>query len=349
MVACVKSLYDPSERNGLATLGKAADWAELTALARRHRVEGLVWPALGTAGFDPGMPALASLAAAARATSQEGLRAAAESSRLQAAFNSAGIDLLFLKGLAVGHLAYGNAFIKRSWDIDVLVAPDAIGAAAELLGRAGYRRDAPGEQVELVGWHSANKESVWQSADGLHHVELHSRLADNDRIIPSVGMGSPRQNVAVATGIVLPTLATDELFAYLCVHGASSAWFRLKWVADLAGVLRECSPMEVHRLYRRSQELGAGRSAAQALMVVDALFGLALPTALRAEMERSAANRLLALLALRELAAPRAPTERRLGTAAIHLSQLLLYPGAAFAWQELRRQLGAAVANRRPH
>jgi hypothetical protein len=346
MAACAKSLFDPAELGRLAGQAVSIDLTLMIGLAARHRVEGIVWSALHGAGIDDSAPALEPLAEAARTISQQGLRAAAESARLQSAFASAGVDLLFLKGLAVGHLAYGNAFVKRSWDIDVLVAPDAVSAAADLLRQSAYRCSLPGEQADLVRWHRASKESVWHSADGLHHVELHSRLADNPELIPTVGMDSPRQTVAIAPGIFLPTLATDDLFAYLCVHGASSAWFRLKWVADFAGLLRGRDSAEIERLYWRSQELGAARSAAQALMVADALFGLPLPAALRAELERGAANRWLAAAALRELAEPRAPTGRPLGTAGIHFSQLLLKPGPFFAWRELRRQMRAVIASR---
>ena len=345
-MACCKATIDPGESGALGEQLATIDLGRLIALARRHRVEGLVWSALGHAGIATDAPALAPLADAARTISHQGLRAAAESARLHSMFASAGIDLVFLKGLAVGQLAYGNPFVKMSWDIDLLVAPGDVSAAADLLRRLDYRCSLPGERADLVAWHAANKESVWQGSGGVHHVELHSRLADNGELIAGIGMGSPRQAVTIAPGIELPTLATDELFAYLCVHGASSAWFRLKWVADFAGLLRGRGGDEVERLYRRSQQLGAARSAAQALLVTDALFGLPLPRDLRAELKRSAANRWLAAAALRELAAPRAPTERRLGTAAIHLSQLLLKPGASFAGRELLRQARAAIANR---
>ena len=346
MVACCKALIDARAGGMVASQIGAVDFTRLTALAKRHRVEGIVWSALCNAGMETGTALLAPLAAEARAISQQGLRAAAESARLQSAFGAAGIDLLFLKGLTVGQLAYGNAFVKMSWDIDVLVAPEAVAAAADELKQCGYRCGLPGERADLLRWHAVNKESVWHDDSGLHHVELHSRLADNRALIPAIGMTSPRQSVMIAPGIVLPTLAADELFAYLCVHGASSAWFRLKWVVDFAGLLRGRDGGEIERLYRRSQQLGAARSAAQALMVADALFDLPLPPELRAELGRSRANRRLAAAALGELAAPRAPTERRLGTVMIHLTQMLLKPGLSFGWNELRRQVRAAIAHR---
>ena len=66
---------------------------------------------------------------------------------------------------------------------------------------------------------------------------LHTRVADHPDLLSQVGIDSPIQIVTVAKHIALPTLARDELFAYLTVHGASSAWFRLKWITDLAALL----------------------------------------------------------------------------------------------------------------
>ena len=82
---------------------------------------------------------------------------------------------------------------------------------------------------------------------------------------PSLDVHSPAQEVEIAPGIALPTLADEELFAYLAVHGASSAWFRLKWIADFAAILDARTGAEIERIYQKSQVLGAGRAAGQAL------------------------------------------------------------------------------------
>jgi hypothetical protein len=137
----------------------------------------------------------------------------------------------------------------------------------------------------------------------------------------------------------LPTLAGDELFAYLCVHGASSAWFRLKWIADLAALLSSCSPGEIARLYERSQQLGAGRPTAQALLLASATFGTAAGSDLERRLTAKPVNRWLANAAWRQLTRDSEPTQVRFGTATIHLIQLLLLPGPGFKLRELARQL----------
>jgi hypothetical protein len=231
------------------------------------------------------------------------------------------------------------------WDIDLLVPLPAVAEAAARLEAAGYRLDFPAgprAREKLPLFHQHWKESVWKSADGSLTVELHTGLSDSPALLPEVGMDSPAQTVEVAKGRFLPTLGPDELFAYLCVHGASSAWFRLKWIADVAALLAAAPPAEIERLYRRSQQLGAGRAPAQALLLCQRLFGTPLPPALAEELGADRTSRWLLAVALRMLAGRALATELhhiRFGTFSIHLMQLGLMPGLRFKLGEARRQL----------
>ncbi len=322
------------------------DWARLLALASRHRVEALAWNCLNQADL-PIPPGIADeFALRAAGIVDRNLRTAMECTRLNKAFGDAGIDLLFVKGLTLGALGYASPFLKMGWDIDLLVAPDRIADATALLASLGYLPRVPASprtSAHIFDWHQRHKESAWEKAKGEFHLDLHGRLADHPHLIPSLGMSSPRQSVAIASGIELPTLAADVLFAYLCVHGASSAWFRLKWITDLAALIHRASPDEIDRLYRRSQELGAGRAAGQALMLADRLYQPGLSEKLRATLVRDRAVTWLANAAMAQLRSFREPTERWLGTLTIHGSQLFLQPGVRPALGELRRQIRDVV------
>jgi hypothetical protein len=331
--------------NKAPTVPRGLNWARLLRLARFHRVQGLVSQALPSLDDAPPVAIAQALSDDALAITANNLRAAVESRDLLAEFEAAGIPLLFVKGLTLGALAYSRPLLKMSWDIDLLVAPDDVGAAGRLLQHRGYRLVLPEEIGRLERWHRRRKESVWTHDSGIF-VELHTRLADNPSLIPTIGVGSPRRSVEVAQGIRLPTLEDDELFAHLCVHGASSAWFRLKWITDFAGLLAGRSAGELERLYERSLQLGAGRASAQALLVADHFYGTIAGTRLKPRLERDRASRWLARAAVRQLAGraePSEPTEARLGTAPIHWTQLLLLPGFGFKAGELTRQLSDAL------
>jgi hypothetical protein len=341
-VACCRRAFAKEDaEQDIHQLAAGVDWGRFVRCVRFHRIEGLAWNALWSAEVVVPKNVAQALSADAEAIVAANLQIAVEMEALRSDFAKARVDLLFLKGLTVAALVYPRPLLKRAWDIDLLVDPGQLVQSVEILSARGYRLVLPGRLAGIQSWHVRHKESVWTRRPGLH-VELHSWLADNRRLIPSIDLKSPRQLVQVSPGILLPTLAEDELFAYLCVHGASSLWFRLKWITDFAGLVASRAPAEVERLYDRSQQLGSGRAAGQALLLADMLFGSLADTDLEPRLRRDRAARWLAAAAYRQLAGNREyrePTEVPFGTAAIHLAQLPLLPGPRFAISEVARQI----------
>lgn len=340
-VACCRANFRAREQL-LAGVAPGFDWESFLRLVRHHRVEAFAWKALADSQVEVPADVEAELSGFAGRIVARQLEAAASCRDLLERFADANIPLLFLKGLTLAALAYQNPALKSSIDIDLLIDPADLGAAARILREAGFAlttpSDSPGDNT-LLAWHRGWKESVWTR--GALQVDLHTRTADHPRLIPSIDVHSPRQMVDIGNGIVLPTLPRDELFAYLAVHGASSAWFRLKWIADFAAFLTDPGAAELNRLYRRSQRLGAGRAAGQALLLADDLFGsLQTSPKLRAQLRADRAIVALERAALELLTGESIePTERRFGTFAIHRTQLSLLPGVGFALSELARQV----------
>jgi hypothetical protein len=339
----------PGARPTIATDGEI-DWSLFLKLTCFHRVQGLVWRGLSKANTRVPDEVSEAIATEAANIATANLRAAVESQQLLASFESAGMAPLFVKGLTLGALAYGDPAIKSGVDIDLLVRDDELEQAAELLQRRGYRLVEPAgpyQAERLRKWHGPAKESTWVRDDPVSLVDLHSRLSDHPRLIPAIGSNSTPRIVEVSKGIRLPTLPEDELFAYLCVHGASSAWFRLKWITDLAALLDSSKPLEIDRLYERSQELGAARAADQALLLADRLYDtLVGDRELRESLLTDSRSRWLCNAALHQLAGAREPVEptaRRWGTARIHLTQFFLVRGLAFKASELVRQARKAI------
>jgi len=327
------------------------DWQRFLALAHFHRIEGLAFKALGKSSLLPDH-ALEALSEAASRIAAENLRASVACGSLLDRFEAAGIPLLFLKGLTLGLLAYGDRAVKAAIDIDLLIDPENLDGAASLLRQEGYRLSAPRESPEdriLRRWHRSWKESVWMRDSCQLQVDLHTRPADNRRLIPAIDVHAPSQAVDVGDGISLPTLAEDHLFAYLAVHGASTAWFRLKWISDLAALLHGRETAEIERLYFRSQELGASRAAGQALLLADHLFGtLEEDLGFRDRLARDrVTQRLLGSASHLMTAEPVEPTEKFLGTLPIHQAQLLLMPGIRYQASEIARQASRLIVKAR--
>lgn len=341
-VACCRWPSSLHRDAAVAARSVSVDWERFGALVRRHRVEGLASHALSAAAVALPPQLKTSLAAAGSEIAQQNLLFAAQSMRIARLFEEAGIPFLFVKGITLDKLVYGTLALKRSRDIDMAVAPEALAEACELLAGAEYDRVVPGPEVGpegFSGWVQHCKETAWKHRRTGILVELHNSLVDNPDLLRAVGVHSARQMVEIGPSLRLPTLGDPDLFAYLCVHGATHGWSRLKWLADVAAFLARFPPATIAGFYGAAVERGAGRPAAQALLLCAELFETDFPAPLAAELRADRSNRRLVALARRMLRGRAELDETVLGTVPIHLSHFLLGSGLSFKLAEAGRKL----------
>jgi hypothetical protein len=329
VAACCVWPPSPERDARISDIGNGpVEWDRVTGIAARQRVEGLTHAGLARVGVQVPAETGQALADRARQIAGRGLAHAAESARLQGLLDASGVANLVLKGAAVEMLAYRELGRKDAWDIDLLVSPGAVGAALTTLDRAGYEVVQPasltpaqfGTYVEV-----ARECELLNRQNGVH-VELHWGLTDGPVLLAGMSVASPAQYVAVTETIQLRTLARDELFAYLCVHGAMHGWSRLKWLADLAALLARETPESVVQLYRRSIVLQAGVSAAQALLLCERLLAAEICPTFAKELDGATGARPLARFALEIMAGgdSRELETRPLANVRILISQLAL-------------------------
>lgn len=292
--ACCRYPRGPAARAAIAAaLAGPIDWTAFEAIVRRHRIPGLAATALCT--DDVALPAEVrrSLAESGRACATQDLLHAAETARLQQLFDTAGTPAMFLKGVAVGVLAYGGLGIKQSWDIDLLTTEACLIEALELLERSGYRLVEPVDlsRSALLRFARFTHEAALRNDRGIT-VELHWRPFSKS-ILPGVTGASETQSVEVG-GRPVKTLREDLLIAYLIAHGQEHGWSRLKWIADLNAILAQKSAAELSALYAQAKAEGLGTRTAAALLLCAQLLGLELPAALAQTLgEDRAAARLV--------------------------------------------------------
>jgi hypothetical protein len=328
-----------------AAMAPGLDWDSFRKVVARHRVQGLVHEALKNQAEGVPEEVRRAFAAAAAAIARENLAFAGEARRLSTAFDAAGWRYFFIKGVTLNMLAYGTLGVKRASDLDVVIDAADYPDAIRMLMADGAVCQFPHEGAsfdQVMRWTEGNKHSIW-----FHfgvRIELHVSLVDNPRMLPGIGIGSPTQSVALGGGIEVPTLARDELFTYLCVHGATHAWSRLKWLADVAAFVSAEDGAGLDRLHRRAVALGGGRSAGSALILARDLLGLALPAPLEAELRADRAVAFLARVSRNAMVRGGAEAELDetvLGTVGVHLAHLRMARGFGYKWSELRRKLGS--------
>jgi putative nucleotidyltransferase-like protein len=290
-LACACAVWPPSQSSDAAVraLADGVDWAGFMRVLARQRVVGQAHAALARAGVTAPQPFAERLAQGAAGVARRNLALGAESLRLRRRLEAEGIGVLFIKGATLSQLAYGGQTLKHGRDIDLLVAPEDAERAFELLLADGYVNIAPAGKLSaedrqaLFRLHK-DVELARPAAKG--SLELHWRLVDNPELLKGIDARNPSQEVALLNGR-LPTLADPELFAYLCVHGATHSWFRLKWLADLSAWLAPKSEGEIVAYYQRAQDLGVEACAAQALVLRGALLGAPAPPALAPRLARA--------------------------------------------------------------
>lgn len=346
-VAC--SVWPPSDRRTEAIRAAAAsplDWDHFLQVVRRHRIVGLVHDGLTRSSSAVPSDIRREIGGLATTLVRQNLELAAEAVRLQHLFAEKDLPVMFFKGVSLAILAYGNLGLRHSRDIDILVAPEILAPASVLLERAGYRQHQPPPEFstsQLQMWTYRCKEVRYIHDAKQIEVELHFRLFDNPRLMVGIPATNLSRTVPITDGISLRTFGDDDLFAYLCTHGAVDRWFRLKWLADIGALLVLQQEGGVERLYRAAEARGAGQSSAQAILLCHRLLGTAIPDQLITMFKKITTVRWLEAIAMKALTADKEPSELPFGTTWSSLARFLLNRDWLYCLAELKVSLISPV------
>lgn len=254
------------------------DWDRFVALLERHHMIGLARRALDAAGIAP-PPELDHLA---REQQSRALRLCGRSLQLIDQLGTAGIEAVLLKGPLLSDQLYGDLAIRHSRDIDILVGWEAFAEAIAVLEGLGFtlkERPPAAESWRIDPWRMMAKDvTLYDPQSGLL-IELHHRLTSPAALLPGLDMAAAREHRKLG-GRDLRIFPREDLFVYLCVHGSTSFWHRLKWLADIHALIEGLEPEAIERLQAHSERLGTERCSALALLLVRDLWMRDLPQSL---------------------------------------------------------------------
>ena len=256
-------------------LAAGPDWTRLIAGARRHMVEPLLLAGLRAGDASQVPPdVLADLRRRSAAAAQRTLAQIAEIDALSRAFTQRGVRFLVLKGVALSAQLYGDAGRRGGRDIDLLVEPDRHADAHAVVTEAGYRpRIDQLSARQTEEYRRRIKDVEYIHAVTQAHVELHDRLTDNEHLLACDFDALWRERETVqAGGTAVPTLPRRQLALYLLAHGAGHAWERLRWLVDLADLLR--APGAVDAALEQADTAGLGPAMLHALALAHGWLGL---------------------------------------------------------------------------
>jgi Uncharacterised nucleotidyltransferase len=278
------------------------DWTRVLRIAHRHRVVGLVHRSIVSYGVD--VPPDISLAFSTQAKKERSraTMAAMEAVRLNNAFKAAGIRAISLKGASIAMLAYGNLGLRQAKDIDFLIPQVSFAAMSDVMEIAGYLRTEPATSISEEGfrrWLGEAKGTEWKHRVTGMLVEIDWKLSLGPSSRSSQLLLGKSQQVRILPDAELTTLSEDNLVLYLCLHGSSHSWFRLKWLADVGALLQARTPGEIAEIYRLAGTLRLTPAVGQALLLCAEFFGIQLGDALYHDLRNHWVLRRLRASALR--------------------------------------------------
>jgi hypothetical protein len=261
---------------------RTTDWDTFIKLADRHRVVSQAYKSLNQfAANNVPEPVLTRLRERFHRNTQGVLVKAAELVRIVRRFEQRGIPVLPVKGPILALQLYGDLGLRHVGDLDIMVPPECVKEAENLLRQEGYRRTHPGFDLS-PRQHAAYVRNYHNFG---HHcqdrriqVELHWRFASDRSLLPLKfhEFWGDRQTVRLG-GTGVAALSLEHTILFLCTHGAIHNWFRLFWLNDVARVLREDQTIDWSALMMHAEQLGTRRMVAEGVVLANLLLGSPLP------------------------------------------------------------------------
>lgn len=324
-----------------------SDWQRFLAWVGRHGVAPLVCANLRAAGSVVApKDVFRALEERERSNTKRVFGQVAEAARITRIFASAAIRVMIVKGPPLAVLAFDDVSLRWSRDIDLLIDPDHVEEADRLLRAAGYRRFAPDFTLtppQQKMFLKMRCEFAYYHDPSDVILELHWRLTPNRRLMPLDERAVwGRAKSARLGGAEFLALPDDELFLYLCIHGASHVWFRLKWLADVAALLRQMPSEVIEQAASRAAALGLERIFHQSLLLAHALLDAPVPAHLLAAASRDSAAQRLAKVACQALnwrQSPGEPARTPWFNLWISWHAFQLKSGFRYRWAEFQDQI----------
>jgi len=283
------ALRPPTQTESAVALVQASagdlDWAHVLRLAERHRVVPGLAAGIARAGVDVPAPYGDRLRDGLALAAFQELALAGTTKRILRSLTDAGIEVAVLKGVPLSLIIHGRLGLRTSRDIDLIVAPDAVARALEILEGEDFQPIEPVGKGGLRALIRHRKDIELISPHGGQIVELHWRLFDNPYLMPLVDAPA-FASVSLPLEISCLTLPARFNLLYLANHGAQHAWSRLKWLADLAALLHPLGEAGREALYAGTSIAEGRRSLGQALLLCADLFGMPPPPGVLRDIRR---------------------------------------------------------------
>ena len=275
-----------------------AEWEPFAKVCEYHQVVPFVFCRLNDTANAAPVALLEYLRKRYFEISARNYRLAKEAVDLTLFLQAHDIPVVAFKGPVAAMAAYGDLALRQYEDIDLVVRSVDLLHAIALLVERGFRiapeSCAPDNPREVSRTH----EVTLVAPDKSYFVDLHWRLASEQEgaFCPDIEQMRDRVETIQLPQGKLFTFCREDLFVALCCHGTKHRWGCLKWLLDVAEILRSPTNLDWNRVETITFERPLARaSIGLAILLAHDLLHAPMPATLPAALDVTQRARSVAL------------------------------------------------------
>jgi hypothetical protein len=254
------------------------DWDEFILIARLHGLAPLVFRALSRSELTAvPQDALSRLKQLHEAFRVRNLLLRNELLELVDTLAKGGVQAVPYKGPVLAEAIYGDIALRQFVDLDLLIRPTDALRARRILLLNGYdplEDITPRNEKLYAAFHCGfSFKSKLQSV-----IEINWRIAPRYWRFPEISetMWSRLEHLPIASKEV-PWFTAEDLLLILCMHGCKHKWDQLKWIVDIAELLRSNHTLNWDQLQQEAQHKSILRILNMGLILAHTLLDAQLP------------------------------------------------------------------------
>ncbi len=275
---CARHEIDPERAKRIVALQEQdLNWANLLQMAARHHILPLLYSNLTkiTPNHIP-----KSIHSVLRdhyfANVVQNGQKTKELLKLLKVFQAHAIPVIPYKGAILSTILYGDPLLRHYSDLDLIIFKNNLVQVEELLVGHGYQIQWPNEEKAWALKHHFHL--PFKNEGNKVNIEIHwgftrpfwSFPIDLEQLWERI------QPVALG-GQTVPSFHREDLLLLLCVHGAKDDWCRLKWISDIAELLRLNQDLNWQAVIEQAKKLRSTRILYLGLLLAKDLLDGPLP------------------------------------------------------------------------
>ncbi len=188
--------------------------------------------------------------------------------QLQRRFQKEGIPVVGFKGPLLAYQLFGDVSKRSFCDLDLLVQPEHLEIAVDLLQTWGY------QTFQTKGIPENGDRYLADTSKGIF-IDLHSALNPSYYPIP-LNYEQLWKNLICIDLQGIPVLAfpPETLLILLCVHGTKDNWQQLKWICDIVQLLKKYPCLDWDCIFRFTGDFRSRQALNLGVNLCQAIFDI---------------------------------------------------------------------------